>query len=130
MKNRQSNLLENEVIVSGIYMDPRYNVILTEPMIRVARNCLLRTYSRMQSILNNASNTEHNAVSNDVSDVSEEEFEKLLKDAEATHACNKSLTQRSQCHIENEMDEYFKEPRLKSSANILTYWNREEKQNA
>ena len=41
MKNRESKLFENPIIVSGIFMDPRYNVILTEPMIQEAKNCLL-----------------------------------------------------------------------------------------
>lgn len=50
MKDRQILLFENSVFVSAIYLDPRFNAILTESEQNAARSHLLQTYRRMISL--------------------------------------------------------------------------------
>lgn len=118
MKNRESKLFENPIIVSGIFMDPRYNVILMESMIREAKNCLLQTYARLEKISDYPSTTEHNSTTEHMSnDPDEGEFEQLFKDAESIRIIsNSSQSNTLQCgSLENEIEVYLKEPRLKNS---------------
>ena len=68
----------DSMLVSGIFVDPRYNVILTEPMIQEAKNCLLQTYARLEKISNYPCTTEHNSTIEHMSnDPDEDEFEQL-----------------------------------------------------
>ena len=58
-------------------------------------------------------------------DPDEDEFETLLKDAESIRITSNSAQSNTlQCgSLENEMEVYLKEPRLKNSSNVLHYWS-------
>lgn len=127
IKRRESALFESEIVLAAIYMDPRYNVILTDAQIRAAKDCLLNTDTRIEELCietEKASNEDNSCIIQDTSHIVEEdEFESLLKNAEAVRGQTKSRNSTSSCSVENKLDDFLKESRLKSSTDILSYWN-------
>lgn len=126
MKKRQDMLFENEIFLAAIYLDPRFNVILTDEQIRSAKNCLVNTYARIEVI-----NTQQEGTRIDDNEVVEEtsagrdedEFERILRNAETTRTLNRSRSMTSRYSIESEIDDFIKQPRVKPSTDILAFWN-------
>lgn len=50
MKERETNLLNNDTFISAIYLDPRVNSILTDEQNERARNHLIHTYNRLKTL--------------------------------------------------------------------------------
>lgn len=101
-------------------MDPRYHVILTDSIITDVKHCLLQTHDRLLSISHRPSTIE-STNPNEVDILKDNDFEKLLQNAEATRS-NVSYNNNTCQTLDNEIEEYLKEPRLKNSSNILHYW--------
>ena len=104
-------------------MDPRYHVILTDSIITDVKHCLHQTHDRLLSISHRPSTIE-STNPNEVDILEDDDFEKLIQNAEATHS-NVSHNNNNICQtLDNKIEEYLKEPRLKNSSNILHYWSK------
>ncbi|KYM94576.1 Zinc finger BED domain-containing protein 4, partial [Cyphomyrmex costatus] len=125
----------NDILLSAVYMDPRYKVLLDNTQIQRAKTHLKRLWIKIVSVNHNniensmnKSNENSNGNSSNSSGTgsSYDEFENLLKLKEQQHTLMNSSSRESDLYlhrIENELERYNNEQkRISRRINILEFW--------
>jgi len=140
MKYREEKLLNNDVLLSAVFMDPRYKILLEETQIEKAKNHLKHVWTRLITINHNENlNADGDgSSSNNSSSTSStyDEFENILKLKERQHhIINSRLTTSRESdlyslrRIEHKLQIYdVEQKRLNRKSNILQFWD-EQKSN-
>lgn len=138
---KEQKLLNNDVLLSAVFMDPRYKVLLNKTQIERAKNHLKHVWTRIITIQNCKENLSLNYDINSTSTSSEtdsiyDELENLLKLKERLHDMENSRSSLSTDsdlyiqlrRIETELDTYnIEQKRLSRKTDILQFWNEKKK---
>ena len=129
MKSRQKNLMDSPHFVGALYLDPRFQVVLSDQEISTAISYLqsiwcqiLRLKSEMQIPQGEQA---QNLFLTDSNDILEDEVEKLLVATEKSKQQTNQVTdgRRSQpSNIIMRLEEFNNYPRINSKENILKFW--------
>ncbi|XP_011698547.1 PREDICTED: zinc finger BED domain-containing protein RICESLEEPER 2-like [Wasmannia auropunctata] len=140
---REQKLINNDILLSAVYMDPRYKVLLDNTQIQRVKTHLKHLWIKIISlnrkdISMNESNENLNGSSSNSSGTSStfDEFENLLKLKERQHNVTNSYSSSSTesdlyllYRVESELERYNTEQkRLNRKINVLQFWE-EKKQN-
>ena len=124
MENRERDLFKNDVFRAAIFMDPRYNVLLSEDDKTAAREQLIALWKRLHDL---AGENEENVAARSV-DVCEndcDDIEQLLLKSESGINCSPAQTV---ININNILNSYLSWKRVSKDTDLLLYW--ESKKNA
>jgi hypothetical protein len=135
---REKNLLNNDVLLSAVFMDPRYKVLLDEAQIERVKNHLKHLWIKMISLNREETlntNLDGSFNSSETSSTCDE-FENLLKLKEKQHKLINSCSSSSResdlyllRQIETEIEKYnIEQKRLSRKVNVLQFW--EERKNS
>lgn len=140
MKFREQKLLDNDVLLSAVFMDPRYKILLDKTQIERAKNHLKDVWAKMITINhdenlnktdNDASSSNSSVHSNSSTASTHDEFENILRLKERQHhLVNLCLTSSRESdlfflrQIEHKLQAYdIEQKRLNRRSNILQFWN-------
>lgn len=124
LETKEKEILSNSILVSAIYLDPRFKFLLTHTQNEQACTHLKALYDHIQKINTNKF---------DISNVKQEDEEQIMPSPEETSDLSDFLklleSQRKQIdpHIPNQMKCYseienYRESRLEPQTNIMEYW--------
>lgn len=142
MKFREQKLLDNDVLLSAVFMDPRYKILLDKTQIERAKNHLKDVWAKMITINhdenlnktdNDASSSNSSVHSNSSTASTHDEFENILRLKERQHhLVNLCLTSSRESdlfflrQIEHKLQAYdIEQKRLNRRSNILQFWNKQ-----
>ncbi|XP_064475529.1 zinc finger BED domain-containing protein 4-like [Ornithodoros turicata] len=120
-KAREVLLLENDAFRAGIFLDPRYNVLLSDDDKRKARAHLSSTWASISLLSRRMDSLEYQESAESSRD-SDDDLDVLLKEREKTRVFEESNKKRATKSISAMLDEFEKQKRLKKDADILNYW--------
>lgn len=125
MKKRQTQLFQNDVFLAGIFLDVRYNVVLSSQETKQAKQHLINIWNQLTKIetLNNPRINIASTSCYENSDSDVDEIETLMKEFERKKR-TKSPPCLIVCDIRNHLNSFFQVPRLKSKENILQFWKK------
>ncbi|EFN68823.1 Zinc finger BED domain-containing protein 4 [Camponotus floridanus] len=135
MVSREKHLLENNVLLSALFLDPRFKILLEETQIEKAKTHLKHLWAKMMSLQGNliTSNSDSQECPSSGSESTSDDFESFLKLKEIHHNSGISRSSSSssvQLHehlslrrIEILLDGYNQEQRrISRKTNILEFW--------
>ncbi|XP_025267865.1 uncharacterized protein LOC112639123 [Camponotus floridanus] len=138
MVYREQKLINNDILLSAVYLDPRYKVLLSNTQLERAKIHLKHLWAKIISLNRNdnsmnESNENFNGSSSNSSETASthDEFENLLKLKERQQNLTKTYSSRESdlYRIETELERYnIEQKRLNRKINVLQFWN-EKKQN-
>ncbi|KAF2883044.1 hypothetical protein ILUMI_23121 [Ignelater luminosus] len=105
MNEREEKLFENEIILSAIYLDPRFKVVLNETQIESAKNYIIQVWE----VLHFLENSEPNLL--DLSSITGDNCHQVLKMIGDSTSLQNS---------------YIEEPRQKRDCDVIKYWMNKE----
>lgn len=133
MKHREQKLLDNDVLLSAVFMDPRYKILLEKTQIERAKNHLKHIWAKMITMNHEDLNSDVDGSSTNSSGTGStyDEFENILKLKERQHSLlNSCLTSSRESdlyllrRIENKLEVYnVEQKRLHRKNNILQFWD-------
>lgn len=139
MISREQKLLNNDILLSAVFMDPRYKVLLEKTQIERAKSHLKHIWNKLMSL----NNKEHlnidcvNEISSSNSSASGstcDEFENLLKlkqqqhDLEKSHLSSSNESDLCILRVVNELETYdVEQKRLNRKIDILHFWEEKRK---
>lgn len=108
MEKRESRLLNSNLMLAAVYLDPRYNMLLKDDEKNVAAGYLCQLWCRLQEICPMATNS---------MDISEEvdDFAQFL---------NQASNQAPRSNIADRIQRFLSRPTISYKTNILEYWNK------
>lgn len=131
MLAREKLLFNNDAFLAGMFLDARFNIVLTQEQQIQANNYLIYIWQYMQKIqkkydmLNNSINNHDctpstSNVNNDQEDADAVEI--MLRQLDARQCINNTAT----CSIDiiNSLQQFLTYPRLNSKENILEFWDK------
>ncbi|XP_046389430.1 uncharacterized protein LOC124158293 [Ischnura elegans] len=123
MQRREKTLFHQDTVIGAIYIDPRYQVLLSGDEKGRAIEFLASLWSRLQELAGIKEARREPAVSDEelVVDNDEDPIESLLKNKERIQkqnspGCNRGIS------IKTLLEEFSGVPRISKSQNILLYW--------
>lgn len=127
MERREERLLDSDAILAAIYMDPRYQVLLSEEHQRKAQNHRLLLWYRIQDVKNNPESFSCNESEYDVDDETDaididDPLEKLLRQQEKNKTRLAQPKHSKHISIEQLLCDLSDSSRIKSNENVLQYW--------
>lgn len=137
--SREQNLLNNDVLLSAVYMDPRYKILLEKTQIERAKNHLKHVWLKMLSIQNcdeNLNLNDRNSLSTSSgTDSTCDELENLFKLKERQHNTNSYLLSSKKQdsylqlrQLEAELETYdIEQKRISRKTNVLQFWKEKRK---
>lgn len=134
MKYREQKLLDNDVLLSAVFLDPRYKLLLETTQIEKAKNHLKLLWAKMITINENESlNADGDRSSTNSSETNStyDELESILKIKERQHNLTntyRTLSKESDIYclrrLENKLQTYdIEQKRINRKNNILQFWN-------
>lgn len=135
LENRQKTLLDNDTYLSAIYLDPRFNAILSREQVEKAVKHLVNTWSRLASLQErqapaevagapNLSGMVHNSVEISVN----QEIENMLHVADLNRQNSLNyIIHNTDFDKEEVVRDFLRFPRIDQLKSVLDYW--EEKKN-
>ncbi|XP_029167403.1 uncharacterized protein LOC114937896, partial [Nylanderia fulva] len=138
MISREQKLLNNDALLSAVFLDPRYKILLDKTQIEKARNHLKHIWTKIISLNNNEylnenCENEHSSSNSSMAGSTCDEFENLLKVKERQYLANLSLSssKESDLHllrVVTELESYdVEQKRLNRKTNILQFWEEKRK---
>lgn len=122
LESKEKTLLANPMLVSAIYLDPRFKFLLTPPQNEQARRHLKVLYDHTQNVthafnLDNVKAEQEEIISSPAhtSDLSD-----YLKFLESQQQQNPSISNQLKAYAEIEN---FKQNRLEPHTNVMEYWS-------
>ncbi|XP_071579126.1 zinc finger BED domain-containing protein 4-like [Temnothorax nylanderi] len=141
--HREQKLINNNTLLSAVFMDPRYKVLLDKTQIERAKTHLKHLWAKIISLnrndnLMNESNENFNGSSSNSSETGstyDDKFENFLKLKERQHNFTSSYLSSKESdlyllhRVETELERYnIEQKRLNRKINVLPFWE-EKKQN-
>lgn len=129
LENRQKTLLSNETFLSAIYLDPRFNAILSRDEIEMAVKHLVKTGSRLVALQEQAptkeaetSNINENVNSSAAISV-DDELENILQVADLNRQSRlTNIIHNTNINMEEVVREFIRYPRIEAKKSVLEYW--------
>lgn len=136
MIHREQKLINNDILLSAVYMDPRYKVLLDKTQVERAKTYLKRLWVKIISLnrddnsINESSENVHGSSNSSETNSTYDEFENILKLKERQHNLTNSyssLSRESDVYllhrVENELERYnVEQKRLNRKINVLQFW--------
>jgi len=140
LTSREQNIMDNQVLLAAIFLDPRFNITLTEYQCNIAITHLVNIWFHikeleMSQVVSNSANIETENIIDESLTSNYDDTDKLedfLKQKESDNQCSSissstSSQQNSQNAILTKMETLLKtfqldEKRLNHKTNILEYW--------
>lgn len=129
MIHREQKLINNDILLSAVYMDPRYKVLLSNTQIERAKSHLKHLWAKIISLNHDANamnESNDNGNSSSESGSTYDEFEHLLKLKERQQNLIKTCSsiESDLYRIETELERYnVEQKRLNRKINILQFWD-------
>lgn len=129
LKNREKYIMKNKVLLSAIFLDPRYKIILTDDQCKDAINHLIAIWLHLKKINEKSIdltsiNIINQEADNDVMDGLENFLKKKEVNIENSNLSNSSQTSVVRTKIETILKTYYiNQSRLNHRINILKFWN-------
>lgn len=120
MKDQEKRIFENKVLISAVYLDPRFNFLLTEEQQTAAVLHLCELYLRIQRL-----QPQDNEMDTDA-DLQEDEFTVYLRNAAKKPSVVESIPVGVTCDGEQIVDKlksFKNRPAVYHKSNIREYWN-------
>lgn len=115
LNEREKALFNQDVIMSAIFLDPRFKVVLSTSQIDIAKNYISYVWNALKNI--NEGNNFVEESSLESTSTEEDEIEQFLKQKE-----NISSKSHNTADIRWLLDRYYEEPREKRDTCVLKYW--------
>ncbi|KAL5241000.1 hypothetical protein ACI65C_008410 [Semiaphis heraclei] len=139
LRSREQNIMNNQVLLAAIFLDPRFNITLTEYQCNIAITHLINIWFHIKELemsqvdSNNANIENENSIDESLTDnYDTDRLEDFLKQKESDNQCSSissstSSQPNSQNSISTKMVTLLKtfqldEKRLNHKTNILEYW--------
>lgn len=125
MKLRENQLLDNELFSAALYLDPRYNRLLSQDQIFQATRLLLHTWKRVTNLEKNEEGTDE--PENDIQMVEvyddDDDVENFIKENSGQQYCalEKVLNENDET-ISMIVKQFIELPRENNKCNIFQYW--------
>lgn len=134
MKTRQKNLMQSPHFVSALYLDPRFQVVLSDEETSKAVSYLQSTWSQIMQLKSRIQFPQgeqalnHNQSMETADDDAEDDIEKLLLATEQNKRTQVSDGRRSRpSNIIMRLEEFNNHPRINSKENVLQFWETKKK---
>ena len=122
MKAREMRLFENNPFKAALFLDPRFQVLLSSEEKKSAKEYLLKLWFKMSSFLpTEASVTQTEKIRSSPEKEVENLMEKALREKEDELAATKS-TSLIEKQIEHSLDSFEHVERIDKDADILAWW--------
>ncbi|KAG0416803.1 hypothetical protein HPB47_006117 [Ixodes persulcatus] len=110
---------QNGAFRAAVFLDPRYNILLSEGDKRQARAHLSNTWANIVRFSRDANDCRESPTSSLGSD---DELDALLKEKEKSQVAENYEKRRSLQSIAAALSDFEREKRLKKDENVLAYW--------
>lgn len=129
MDNRKSALLENELVTSAIYLDPRFQICLDDTQKQEAVKFLIALWQRIKKhsdvIEENAECGESNENSDEMNDSKVSDLEKLLRKIELTkNTATKSIQSHGSEAVLRALQEFGNIKRMPPTESVVSFWEK------
>lgn len=128
MQEREKKLLQNDIVLEGIFLDRRLNLILNIDQCNKAKSLLRESYQQLQKIRQGTfvsaetqsaeTNVPNNFVQPSTSSAALSSLEEILLTAERLRGSHRQLSS-----FEAFLYEIISAPRLSLQENIISHWN-------
>lgn len=119
LKARETLLPQNDAFRAAVFLDPRYDILLSEGDKQQARAHLSNTWANIVRFSRDANDCRESPTSSLGSD---DELDALLKEKEKSQVSENYEKRRALKSIAAALSDFEREKRLKKDENVLAYW--------
>lgn len=123
MKKREKDLFQNTALVSSLYLDPRFSVLLTENEQEQAVKHLIRLHEKVSSLYSNSKTDEVSESSQELPSTPNALHDDLENMLQAVSKSRTNLRDATRNGVFSSLKEFSNVERIPVNSNIIHWWN-------